>query len=230
MIRSSFFILLATTFSTLELRSQEDHLEPMNSVLHSGSMQAEYFMKLTEAFYSKDDFLHELSMIIDPSFDSQNTLYLHRNDTLEPNRIRIRYYINFAKAQGRIYIKSKAKDGERDTTNPNVGVERKKSLIDTKAAIKLKELYSTVLLQVSPNRKPISGFDGIHYYFYSKGINIRSGTTWSPRKGTKMGELVEISETIISLVRNHRGKTAIKFDNSLLERIDNLVQRIQSED
>ncbi len=167
-------------------------------------------------------------MIKDGSFDSESILFLYRNDTLETTRVRKRYFLKYKKAHQSIGYLSSLKFDNKSTDSLSTDLDVYHVEMNVELALRLKKLYKTALLKVSPDLKPISGNDGTYYFFHARGLNIRSGMTWSPGPGTKMRELAEINEQIIQMIIDSPEKITA-LNPQLADRMDALIMRIETE-
>ena len=101
--------------------------------------------------------------------------------------------------------------------------------IDKESVKLIKTLFSKAIDQVRypPTMEEGSvitiGSDGDNYYFTVNeyGYGIKSGTVWSPAKGTKMGKLVDIGNKLVRLAK-YRKKT-VQFDEKLQQKIVELI-------
>ena len=67
--------------------------------------------------------------------------------------------------------------------------------------------------------------DGENYYFTVNEFGIKSGTVWSPSKGTKMEKLADIGNKLIELAKLERG--IVEFDKKLQEEIEELIHKLK---
>jgi hypothetical protein len=131
--------------------------------------------------------------VVRPSFDPE---YCFQIEQLEGNSyilkvtyLRTNYW----------YLKN------RDTINP-VRVEKK---ISSEFAQNIGTLFEKALDSVDHRPGIIEGIDGVEYflYKYSENRKISCGRTWSPSKGSKMYELIDICDRIVNYAKSE--------DNSL---------------
>ena len=81
------------------------------------------------------------------------------------------------------------------------------------------ELFNKALAQTQYIHKDLIAGDGIRYYFFN---NFESGTTWSPKQGTRMEQLVNICNDLIKFANSN--EIDLAFD--LKKRIKRLIRKI----
>jgi hypothetical protein len=90
----------------------------------------------------------------------------------------------------------------------------------------INDLFFTALLDTQYPKEIAGELDGESYYFlaYKDFYGERIGKTWTPKKGTKMADLVYITQLIDEMIEKNNTEladTIIKESNLLLKRFDN---------
>ncbi|MBX2842017.1 MAG: hypothetical protein KTR26_09605 [Flammeovirgaceae bacterium] len=99
--------------------------------------------------------------------------------------------------------------------------------IDLEMVEVLKCLYESVLRNLKVHNDESWTADAGNFYFSANLPGLRTGTTKSPKRGSKMEELVHINEEIIRLVEKTKGSEII-FSKELIDRIRSLEKEIEN--
>ncbi len=200
-------ILVLIIFGLLNLSAQvNDHLEPVNGMLFDYDFQVEYHSKIRKILLKGLTDSPHLRFLTLPSF--KPTYVLDIDKEFEPDR----YFVTFHRSEKKIWYN---KEWEK------VKIKKYKSELSKKSAEILIELYKEAINQTKYIKTDVIGFDGTNYFFSVFDNGTKTGTVWAPSKNSRMGKLVEISNTVIELVE--KGKKVIDFNSELTNRIESLL-------
>ena len=203
-------ILLLFIFELLNLSAQiNDHLEPVNGMLFDYDFQVEYHSKIRKILLKGLTDSPHLRFLTLPSF--KPTYVLDIDKEFEPDR----YFVTFHRSEKKIWYN---KEWEK------VKVKKYKSELSKKSAEILIELYKEAINQTKHIKTDVIGFDGTNYFFSVFDNGTKTGTVWAPSKNSRMGKLIEISNTVIELVE--KGKKVIDFNSELTNRIESLLIKL----
>jgi len=92
---------------------------------------------------------------------------------------------------------------------------------------KIVALFKIALANTQYPKKPYEGRDGTTYYFVANNrpYKERVGTTWSPVKGSRMADLVEVVELVDKMVETRNTVVG----NQIIEKVDQLLERFANE-
>ncbi len=192
-----FIISLNKTFA------QSDHLEPIDGILNAPNYEYEYHSNIREILLKDFDEYSQIRYIVTPSFEPEFALEITRDSTSK-------YYVNYHHTNKKIWrVKDKS----------SIEILKIKKGIPAESAILVEELFNKALAQTRYIHKDLIGGDGIRYYFFN---NFESGTTWSPKQGTRMEQLVNICNDLIKFANSN--EIDLAFD--LKKRIKRLIRKI----
>jgi hypothetical protein len=163
----------------------DEHLEPVSVIFDIFDYQFEYYSKVRQVLFNGLTDYPEIRFLVMPSFTPENVL------DIEFNRDNNKYYLKYHICDKNIWY---------NTTFDKVNVNKFSTEIDKESVEKIKSLFSIAIAQVrfSPavdldeDVEIIIRTDGIRYYFTNQHYGLKTGTTHSPDKGTKMKKLVDI--------------------------------------
>ncbi|MDR2039342.1 MAG: hypothetical protein LBQ60_15570 [Bacteroidales bacterium] len=214
------FVLMCN-IETIDAQKTSNHLMPVGGNYDVYDYSFEYSSKVRKVLFNGLTDRPEIRFQVMPSFTPENVL------DIEHDRDSNRYYIIYHICEQMIWSN---KNWEK------VKVNRFKSEIDHESVKLIKSLFETATAQTrypertfGPDGSEIItvGFDGENYYFsvFISGYGIRSGTVWSPTKGTKMEKLVAIGNKLIELAKSE--KEMVTIDRDLRKSIENLINELK---
>jgi hypothetical protein len=182
--------------------SQDDHLEPDDGYFDLQKYSYEYYSKIRSILFKGLSDSPEIRYFVKPSFDTEYVLQI------EYDRDNDNYFIVFQRAKESIWYK---KDKQ------NIIVEIKRNRISKGDVELIKDLYINAIKKTQFIERDIIGLDGTTYVFTVFDFGLKTGQTRSPKKDTKMDELIHISEKLIGETKamdflglSHRLKNKIK--------------------
>ncbi len=190
-----FFILTYASFAQTGTKKDEswgdyvdrkakefDHLEPADSYFDYFQYRVEYHNKIRSFLLDTLNTRPLVIMLVLASFSNE-------------------YVINLEKLEG-AYLVTKVTTDKSIwyTENPEeINVIASTHYISKNLADQVNELFEIALNQTKYNNDGILGTDGTNYYFTATGnFGRRTSSKWSPRKGTKIYELVRLTELLVS--------------------------------
>jgi len=211
-------ILCLNIIGIVNAQNRDDHLEPVGGIFDILGFQFEYYSKVRKVLLNGLSNSPEIRFQVLPSFSPENVL------DIEFDRNNNKYYIVYHICEEMIW------------NNPEwekVTVRKFKIEVDKESVKLIKTLFSKAIAQVRypPTMEEgeliTMGSDGENYYFTVKeyGYGIKSGTVWSPYKGTKMEKLVDIGNKLINLAKYK--KETVKFDEKLQQEIEELINLLK---
>ncbi len=199
-----------------------EFLVPPVSILNNSHFRVNYQKKIREILLDGIAEHFDIKYVSMPSFELENALVISDRDiyyNITKEHIWGTYYKELVDTTGKVRLKRK-----------KVKVEKYRNKISKKDAILLKKLYRSAIsktryLVYTPEQlKWIeSGLDGTNYSFSLKNNGKMEGTTWSPKKGSKMFRLVEIHKSLIQVLLDSKQKSEIVLPNDLITKINNLI-------
>ena len=204
-------LILLCNMGIAKAQNRGNYLEPIRE---NYDFQREYNAKVRKVLFKGLSDSSEIRFQVMPSFTPENIL------VIEFNRTNNKYYIIYHICEQKIWYN---KDWE------NIKVKKFKSEIDKESVDLIKSLFGTTIAQIRfPTEKDnmIVGCDGTNYYFSigEDGL-LKSGTVWSPNKGTKMDKLVAIGYKLIELAKSNKKK--VKIDAKLKKEIEDLINELK---
>ncbi|MEP1069031.1 MAG: hypothetical protein ABJG99_09800 [Crocinitomicaceae bacterium] len=165
-----------------------DHLEPVDSYFDYYEYRIDYHNKIRLFLLDTLNKRPMIRMVVLPSFSSEYVINLEElNGTFIVTKVIADTSIWYS--QNPDYVQ-----------NPEeLVVKIETRTISKSLAEKVSDLFETAMNQTQYNNDGIIGTDGTSYYFTATGsFGWRTATKWSPREGTKINELIRITETLIS--------------------------------
>jgi hypothetical protein len=147
----------------------------------------------------------EIRFLVIPSFITEFALQVDRD---QPNN---KYYINVRRAKQSIWS---TKD------KSTIEVEKWRNAISKEDVDLIKQLYRNAILKTQYVVRNSIGLDGETYHFSVYEMGLWSGQTWSPRNGSNMDKLVQISE---KMVEEAKSSTFVGLSPSLRSQIKELT-------
>jgi len=180
-MKEKIIILLFTIFY-LNGFSQNDHLEPVEGYFDLHESSNKYYSNIKAILFKGLSEYPEIRYFVTPSFGTEYVLQIeHQRDSNK-------YYIVFNRAKQSIW-------GTKDKQSIEVKTSRKR--ISKKDVELIKGLYTNAIKKTKYIENDLIGFDGSTYVFTAFDFGLKTGQTWSPKRDTKMYELVQISEKLI---------------------------------
>ena len=106
-----------------------------------------------------------------------------------------------------------------------VKVSKYRSEIEKESVLKIKELFETAILQTKYAENEMIGTDGTNFFFSINNYGIKTGTIWSPNKGSKMFKLIEIAGKLPELAKSK--KSIVRFSEKELNAMNKLITEIK---
>ena len=208
----TFFILC--NIGIAKAQNRIDNLEPVSGIFYMHDYRFEYYTKVRKVLLNGLSEKPEIRFQGMPSFSPEYVLDIEFDKTND------QYFI--------IFHISKPKISNNDKKWDEFQVLKFKTKIDKASVILIKSLFSAALAQVKypPPVKEgemiFLGLDGETFYFFA---DDKSGTVWSPPKGSKMSKLVAIGNKLIELAQSE--KEIVKFDDELKKEITELIDALK---
>jgi len=202
-----FIVLILLCIAGIaKAQKSEDHLLPVGGIYDIFDFEFEYYSRVRKVLFEGLTDTPEIRFQIMPSFTPESVLIIDDDSII--------YHI----CRQVIW---------RNENWKNVKVNKFKVEIDRKSVELIKSLFETAISQVRFPYEYEKGLDGENYYFsiFELGYGTKSGTVWSPDKGSKMEKLVDIGNQLIELVKS--GKEKVKIDNELQKEIETLIKELK---
>ena len=202
------FIWLSLNNSFL---NAQEHLEPVPGIFDLYEYQFEYYSNIRKVLFSGLTDSPKARFFIKPSFEPESVLDIEYDYKLDE------YCMVYQVVSESIWDSENKK---------SIKVKRFEKEISANTAELIISLFSKA---VSTTKKPIKdndGNDGTDFYFTVRDGHQISGKIWSPKKGSKMRELVEVSNEIIKIMTDEE-KTVFNLNSRLTGQIINLKSLIQ---
>jgi hypothetical protein len=206
-----FSILISsTTFG----QSSEDHLEPAQSYFNMYNHEKDYYPFIYKHLLADISDGQVISMLTMPSFTPESLMCLENIDK-EGKKYKVIYKV----CTESIWCKKNRNEIE---------VTRYEEEIDTATANLIKKVFKTALLQTKFKEQKDIGLDGVTYVVSGNfGLSgTFSGEVWSPNEGTKMYDLIEFGEAIISLAKSDNNSDRLKFKATIKDKGGKLFKRL----
>jgi hypothetical protein len=205
-------IALIGNFSPLYSQDNGDHLEPTQSIYSLYDFEFEYYSKVRKIMFNGLSDSPEIRFQVMPSFFPENVV------DIEYDRETGIYQIIYHRCKKMIWSNDKWE---------KVRVEKHRSQIEKESALKIKELFETAILQtkyLDPENEMI-GLDGTTYYFSVFNHGTKTGSVWSPNKGTNMYQLVQIASSLHEMAKSNQD--IVKLNKDEIEAINKLIEEIK---
>jgi|TARA_R110002049_G_C8931795_1_gene544226 hypothetical protein len=208
-------LILGLLFCIPTLNAQNDNLEPVESIFDDYDFLFEYYSIVRKTLMNEMSDYPEVRFLIIPSFTVEEVIAIEKEEKEDETE---KYFIVHHKMEKSIWYTEKNKE--------KIKVKKKKVEISVTDALLFKELFKKAINNRKYPEKEKMGLDGTNYYFSVADRVLKTGTIWSPRKGSKMYELKEIGYSIIKLAnKTEKGKIA-KPKTELIERVKKLTKEL----
>ncbi|PVY36125.1 hypothetical protein [Pontibacter virosus] len=214
-------ILVFILSCRLSFSQGSDHLVPVDGYFHSfvnSKVLQTYYERTQETlFKGVEENQYFVRVVVLPSF--------------QPEKL---FSVEFQEG-GLVLLKRTADIPIWAYVSPHVSSpNRKLKLIEQKVrvseelATELKELFLVALYKTQYPEVPQMGLDGTYYYFitHKPWAGTMAGKTWSPKKGTKMYELVELTSLMEKLLQS---KATEEDQKSMIVTIKALKKKLQED-
>lgn len=185
-----------------KLHAQNDHLEPVESIFDEYDYRFVYHSDIRKILMNGMSDIPEVRFLIIPSFATEEVVAIEKEDE--------NYFIIHHRMTKSIWY--------TDENKEDIKVQKTKVQISKSDAQLYIDLFKVAM---SKRKYPVEmnfGNDGNNYYFSVYDSPLKTGTVWSPRKGTKMKELVDIGNSLIKLaLQTEKGKIAQLNDETKLK-------------
>ncbi|MEQ9166613.1 MAG: hypothetical protein RLO12_10175, partial [Fulvivirga sp.] len=185
----------------------QDHLEPNNGLFEEYEFRLEYFSQIREILFDGLSEQPYAQMVIIPSFSKELVWQLNEEGG--------KYVSVLSTPNHSIWYNQYEK---KPKTLKN---EISKNEISYESAKLIKELYWAALNTVRYGEDR-QGFDGVSYYFSTISEVQKSGAIWTPKEGSKMKKLVDVSQSIITETQKKA-----KLSDDLTLRIRELILELK---
>ena len=206
-----FYLHLSFIGLTCNLSAQtiNDHLVPEAGIFNIYDFQYEYYSTVRNELF---DGLEDRPIVRYqrmPSFSGENLLNIYKTDST----FRI------------IYHESKRSIWYNPEIKPVIYKFTKQITVEEVNLIK--SLYKAAIDNAQYPEEDVRGLDGTTYIFSYQAYGLRTGKTWSPRKGTLLNRLVKISDQIIENVKVVNKKLIVTeaIEEQILSLISELNQQ-----
>lgn len=206
-------VIICLTFLLINctlMKSQTDHLEPLDGIFSIYNFEFEYSIKVRNILFEGLSDSPEIRFLILPSFSPENVLDVHYSK--KHNKYFMVYHICDTMIWDNKDLKS-------------IKVLEYKKEISKKSVDLIKSLFKNAVLKTKYSDDKTIRLDGVVYYFSYNEMGIKSGKIWSPKVGSKMDRLVEIGLELIELSKNNDKN--VEFNNALVDKIQRLVYDLQ---
>lgn len=207
-----FFFLFSATFAQQIIINApaDDHLEPEAGYFADFNFRHDYYPHIRNYLLKNLSQNPVARLLVLPTFSPEYVISIEKDPRRE------NYFLVYAEAQENIYQKP-AKEG--------ILVTMHRIPIGKDLALQMNRLYMTAIAQVSYRRNQAWGVDGTTFHFtaYSVGAGVRSGYTWSPQRGSRMHDLIEITQLLKKITTT---KDTSAVTQELATRCENLMKRI----
>ena len=216
-------ILSRSTLAQARLgQSQDDHLQPVTDYLSAYAYQDEYYSLIRR--HLLDSLKNSLvaRVIVKPSFTEE---YVVSVDSANKT-----YFLKYSRMNKSIWYTKQKKSLRAITIKTTIGEPLAQTLNKLFFEAVTQTKYPKRIFIKGPNGEEFEelsiGADGTTYVFvaFGNGHGVRSGQTWSPRQGSPMNELVNITGALVELVTdktNRKGR-----ESALIVQCQTLYKRI----
>jgi len=185
-IRQWLYLLLPFLGLTYNVSAQtiNDHLMPEVGIFHQYDYQYDYYSNVRNKLLDGLDDRPIIRYQRMPSFSGENVLNIYelRDSTFE---------ISYHESNRSIWYNPEEKP---------IIYKFRKSISEREVSL-IKALFKSAIDNVRYPKEDVMGLDGTTYIFGYQALGLRTGKTWSPKKGTLLNLLVKISDQIIDNVK-----------------------------
>ncbi len=217
-LRIACFIFFLLTH--LLVKSQDfDYLKPDVSALTLNESIVEYNLKIRKKLLASLTDLPMARVVVLPSFEPEYAISIEKGEHGSANK-KTTFYLILRTCNPSIY---ETMNSNNDTSK----VYSRKIVIDSEFAVAVEKLFLTAISKAKYSLKPTDGLDGTSYCFISTVMfeGIHCAYTWSPDSGSKMFELVAITD----LMREYCKTKDAKFRNEIIYKSVLLIDRLEHE-
>ena len=201
-IYQGLYLLLSLNSLTCSVSAQtfNDHLIPEVGIFNIYDFQYEYYSNVKNKLFNGIEDRPIIRYQRIPSFSGENLLNIYKRDST--------FEIIFLEAKQSIWYNPEIKP---------VIYQYRKQITEEEVSL-IKALYKAAIDNVRYPKEDIRGLDGTTYIFSYLAYGLRTGKTWSPKKGTLLDRLVDISNQIIENVKRVSKKMIIteKIEEQIL--------------
>ena len=205
MKRLIILTLTILIFSITDVVGQVDHLEPSDGIFDTYDFQFEYYSKIRTILFNGLSDSPSARFLVRPSFSPENVLDVQFD---EDNK---KYFLIYRICDKMIWSNDKPE---------KITLKEFKKEIEKESAELIQSLFLKYIKQTRYPAEERLGDDGVTYVFSVNDFGMKAGKTWSPPKGTKMQQLVDISQELISLATG--SDKIVKIDGRFKDKIDKL--------
>jgi hypothetical protein len=176
---------------------QSDRLLPVRDYFNNFEHERDYYPHVFNYLIDGLSLTPTARVVILPSFSEEHVISIEKLDHEKD------FSLIYKKCKESIwYSKNRTK----------ILTETHKIPIDSSFAILMGKVFTKATIEVRYPTEPQWGLDGTTYIMstYVPEYGIQTGETWSPKEGTRMGQLVDISYKLILMT------TASKTDKNKL--------------
>jgi len=203
-------LFLLCRVGVTKAQSDWDHLEPVGGIYDIYDFQFEYYSKVRKVLFNGLTDKPEIRFQVMPSFTPESVL------DIQFDRDNKKYYLVYHICEQMIW--------HSDKNWENVKVNKFKTEIGKESVDLIKFLFDIAIAQVKFPKEEIMGLDGTNYYFSVDKYGLKSGTVWSPSKGSKMQRLVDIGNKLIELAKSK--KEIVEIDEKFQQEIKKLISEL----
>jgi hypothetical protein len=204
-------LIFGILFIIPTVNAQNENLEPVESIFDEYDFRFEYYSLVRKILMNGMSDTPELRFLIIPSFSVEEVVAIEERKG--------KYYIVHHKMKKSIWYTEKNKE--------KIGVEKKEIEISKTDKDLYYELFKTAVNNRKYPEKERLGFDGTNYYFSVSDKGLKTGTTWSPSKKSKIRRLTEIGQSLIKIAQSTKENEVAKLEPELIERIKNLTIQLE---
>jgi hypothetical protein len=214
MNKISFVLVAATLFSHLpvQTKAQDDHLKPADGIFSQYDSEFNYYSSVRKILLKGFSDHPEVRIVIIPSFTPESALDIEQDQQTK------KYILRYHLASPSIWYSKGKKKIKVDTSGKE---------IEYPSFLLIKKLFLSAVNNAHYPTDTLRGIvmDGTNYYYSVNDLEQRTGMTYSPKAGSKMNKLTEITNYLIVLVKS---KSAfIEFDNAFSKEITDLTKQLQ---
>ncbi|GAA4400778.1 hypothetical protein GCM10023187_14290 [Nibrella viscosa] len=188
----------------------DDHLEPEAGYFADFNFRHEYYPHIRNLLLKNLSQNPVARVLVLPTFAPEYVISIEKDKRWDT------YFLICAEARENIF-QQPAKEG--------IEVVVRRIQLPKDLALQLNKLFMTAIGQVSYRRNQAWGVDGTTFHFtaYNVGEGVRSGCTWSPQRGSRMHDLVQVTQLLQKMAT---AKENSPIAQELAVRCENLMKRI----
>ena len=211
-----FLSIIYLLFALNQIVVGQNHLLPTKDIFNTLPVEFEYYKEVRTILCGNMEVKPAIQVVILPAFSKEIVFQIF--ETFDEG-----IYEAFIKTPTESIWSSRFMFKEHAQT-----IELEYSKVELNSAVfeSLFQLYQAAIYSVRyerPGRNRRE--DGTSYYFSIWEEGLKTGRTYSPEKGSKMGRLVEITNQLIELMES--SKSAMQPDPKLIREIKVLTKEIE---